>query len=205
MPRPSRSGVPFSSAKITKASGSESGTKAQSLRSKPAKAAQDGRSRLLAAANDDIDVKRDAGKNKRIPRDKPDEQALGGMNVYDFVAAPVKNARTSSSRFQLSREEAVLAGNKRRTGVNMNDDSSDGASDGEDDMARRIRKAALTIAGEAPLLLDDDDDEELDSDGAFNSGDEERWGGNFGSRKSSSKKPASGKGRSGSSLEVSMT
>jgi hypothetical protein len=178
MPRSSRSGVPFSSAKHSKS------TPAKAL-SKPTRGqATDGKSRLLQAAGD-IEKKpsRDAARPAKRPV-RNEQDLVDGLNVYDYIPAPVKNSRTSSSRFELSREEAQLAGNKRRNGVKLDDDSDNGGSDGDDDMAGRIRRAALTIAGDDPLELGDDDDEEIDSDDAWNSGsDEERWGSSFASWK----------------------
>lgn len=175
MPRSSRSGVPFSSAKHTKSS-------------------KQGRSRsgdgLSNAVNEGDKVTKSARSSvQSAKRIAPNEQDLDGLNVYDYMPAPVKNSRTASSRFELSREEAQLAGNKRRTGVKLDDDSDNGGSGEDDDMAGRIRRAALTIAGDDPLELDDEDDEDIDSDDAWNSGsDEERWGSSFASWKKTSRK-----------------
>lgn len=182
MPRSSRSGVPFSSAKHSKSATAKSAIKPTRGR------AVDAKSGPLQAADNDTKSSKNASRRKERPA--RNEQDLDGLNVYDYIPAPVKNSRTSGSRFELSREEAQLAGNKRRTGVKLDDDSDNGGSDGDDDMAGRIRRAALTIAGDDPLELDDDDDEEIDSDDAWNSGsDEERWGSSFASwKKKASKK-----------------
>ena len=159
------------------------GRKPNSKRTKSANEKTSGRSNPLLKAGEEPGPSRkkivSEGKLRR--RLDVNEQDLNGLNVYDYVAAPVKNARTQSKRFELSREEAELAGNKRRTGVKLDDDSAEEDSGEDGDMAARIRRAALVIAGEEALQLADDDDEELDSDDAWNSdSDVERWGKSFG-------------------------
>ena len=183
MPRSTRSGAPFSSAKHSKPT---SKTPVKQTRARPG----DGKASSLRTTKDgDNTTQLDKGELRPRKRTVQNEQDLDGLNVYDYIPAPVKNSRTANSRFELSREEAQLAGNKRRSGVKLDDDSDNGGSDEDDDMAGRIRRAALTIAGEDPLELDDDDDEEIDSDDAWNSGsDEERWGNSFASWKNGDRK-----------------
>lgn len=178
--------VPFSSSKHS----SGSAQRKQSSNNER-KTSKTNRNRLLEAASDDGPKKRAKQQDgSSSSRGTKNEQDFEGLNVYDFQQAKVKNARTSDKRFELSREEAQLAGNKKRHGVQLDDDDSDDAgSDGGDNMASRIRKAALIIAGQSPLELDADDDEELDSDAAWNSdSDEARWGSVFNKDKKEKKK-----------------
>jgi U3 small nucleolar RNA-associated protein 14 len=97
-----------------------------------------------------------------------------GNDVYTFEEGPSKRLRTDDDRFKLSREENALAGGSRRE-----DDEVD-PEDSDDDMAARIRQAALKIAGHEALDLGDDESE-IDSDAAWDEegSDDERWGGAF--------------------------
>jgi hypothetical protein len=132
------------------------------------------------------------GRKRRSAADAAKEEAdMQGLNVYEFTQDHVKRSRMEASKFELTRDEAAIAGGSSRGGKRglqgrnpLNDASDDDADDDEDDMAKRIRKAARMIASDQLMTFEDDEEldggsEEVDSDGAWNGSegtDEERWG-----------------------------
>ncbi|KAJ9118136.1 hypothetical protein QFC22_004039 [Naganishia vaughanmartiniae] len=132
------------------------------------------------------------GRKRRSAADAAKEEAdMQGLNVYEFTQDHVKRSRMEASKFELTRDEAAIAGGSSRGGKRglqgrnpLNDASDDDADDDEDDMAKRIRKAARMIASDQLMTFEEDEEldggsEEVDSDGAWNGSegtDEERWG-----------------------------
>ncbi len=119
----------------------------------------------------------DTHKPARIPKDK---DAIED-DIYTFEQGSSRRMRTDSNRFNLSREERSLAGGRASKSANPDASASDVSDDDSDDeMASRIRAAALKIAGQESFNLEEDE-EEVNSDDAWDEegDDEERWGDAF--------------------------
>lgn len=161
---------------------------------------------------DDADGNHTRTRTDKKGKKRSREEDIDPLNVYDYdplsSSSTSKNkssqkAKDSSNRFTLSKDEAKYVGFNRRKpyrGGDGNDGSDDDRGGGEDEdsdeeMVKRIKKAARTIAGEGSFKIRassragqdndeeedvDGDDSDIDSDEAFEGGesgeDEEKWG-----------------------------
>ncbi|CAK9781527.1 Utp14-domain-containing protein [Cutaneotrichosporon oleaginosum] len=116
-----------------------------------------------------------SGGGKRKQRREP-QAAVD--DTYTFDEKLPKRHRTSAQQLSLTREEAA-----ERPGREEDED---------EDMAARIRRVAMQIAGDDGAEVGESDDEDIDSDEAWeeDGSDEERWGDVFSNLKK-------GKGKKG--------
>lgn len=198
--RKTSSKAPFSSAKYS-SQGLDASSSSKAANSKSSGKNKKNSRSALGDIDDDVDSATPTGPGAGRRGLNKEDREFEAANVYDSTKNDAgrggklngnknKAARADGGRYTLTREEAALAGYKRpgsHREILESDDEGENVGGGDDDdeedaedraMAARIRKAAMTIAGENGLQLDEADDEELDSDAAWESegDDEERWG-----------------------------
>lgn len=102
------------------------------------------------------------------PAKRVKKKAQDPANAYTYLPSLPKRSRTNAQTLSLSRDEM---GEEPRRRAGDDDD------DEEDDMAERIRKAGMMIAGEDKMEVESDESD-VESDMAWGSdgSDEERWG-----------------------------
>lgn len=129
-----------------------------------------GRQNARSSANTRVFSASSSGGGKKSKRSRPtggepSAPAIDIDDAYEFDEKLPKRHRTSAQQLSLTRDEAEP--DRRR-----------GEEDDDEDMAARIRKVAMMIAGDEGAEVDESDDEEVDSDAAWeeDGSDEERWG-----------------------------
>jgi U3 small nucleolar RNA-associated protein 14 len=108
-----------------------------------------------------------SGVGKRKQRTREPKEAVEIDDAYTFDEKLPKRHRTGEQQLSLTREEAQPE--RPRPG---------NESDEDEDMAARIRRVAMQIAGDDGAEVEESDDEDIDSDEAWeeDGSDEERWG-----------------------------
>ncbi|BEI93096.1 uncharacterized protein CcaverHIS019_0507240 [Cutaneotrichosporon cavernicola] len=122
-----------------------------------------------------------SGGGKRKQRTREPKEVVDIDDAYTFDEKLPKRHRTSAAQLSLARDEAQP--------------ERPGAEDDDEDMAARIRKVAMQIAGDDAAEVEESDDEDIDSDEAWeeDGSDEERWGDVFANIKK-------GKGKKGKAV-----
>ncbi|BEJ16170.1 hypothetical protein CspHIS471_0507750 [Cutaneotrichosporon sp. HIS471] len=122
-----------------------------------------------------------SGGGKRKQRTREPKEVVDIDDAYTFDEKLPKRHRTSAAQLSLARDEAQP--------------ERPGAEDDDEDMAARIRKVAMQIAGDDAAEVEEGDDEDIDSDEAWeeDGSDEERWGDVFANIKK-------GKGKKGKAV-----
>ncbi|GMK55726.1 hypothetical protein CspeluHIS016_0207820 [Cutaneotrichosporon spelunceum] len=119
-----------------------------------------------------------SGGGKRKQRTREPKEAVDIDDTYTFDEKLPKRHRTGAAQLSLTRDEAQP--------------ERPGDDDDDEDMAARIRKVAMQIAGDDAAEVEESDDEDIDSNQAWeeDGSDEERWGDVFANLKK-------GKGKKG--------
>ncbi|EIW70264.1 hypothetical protein M231_02770 [Tremella mesenterica] len=122
---------------------------------------------------------------------------LNPTELYTYLPSLPKRHRTSAQTLSLSREEsAAHEKDVRRGGKGKKRDEED---DGEEKMKDRIAKVAMMIASEETGVVEDES--EVESDDAWDEGDEDRWGDMLRDMRGKSGDGRSGKGEKGDKKE----